>query len=109
MEHAVQHGRIGADDPYSGDPLVDGDLDVLERGPQRPVDLAGHGEHVVLATHAALRAVTDRLATTYDAKDPARGSRFTGRISWVQLDVGTDDHHHVIDPDERLRFAMARQ
>ena len=39
----------------------------------------------------------------------ARGSRFTGRISWVQLDVGTDDHDHVIDPDERLRTAMARQ
>jgi hypothetical protein len=36
-----------------------------------------------------------------------RDSRFTGRISWVQLDVGADDH--VIDPDERLRTAMARQ
>jgi arylsulfatase A-like enzyme len=36
-------------------------------------------------------------------------SRFTGKINWVQIDVGTDDHDHFIDPDERLRIAMARQ
>ncbi len=41
----------------------------------------------------------------YDAKT----SRFTGTIDWVQLDVGDDDHDHYIDPDERLRVAMARQ
>ena len=36
-------------------------------------------------------------------------SRFTGRIGWVQIDLGVDDHDHLIDPDERLRIAMARQ
>jgi hypothetical protein len=36
-------------------------------------------------------------------------SRFTGKINWVQIDLGDDDHHHFIDPDERLRIAMARQ
>jgi hypothetical protein len=36
-------------------------------------------------------------------------SRFTGKIHWVQLDVGDDDHDHFIDPEERLRVAMARQ
>jgi arylsulfatase len=41
----------------------------------------------------------------YTTKD----SKFTGKIHWVQLDVGTDDHDHFIDPDERLRVAMARQ
>ena len=41
----------------------------------------------------------------YDAKT----SRFTGRINWVQIDLGDDDHDHYIDPDERLRVAMARQ
>jgi len=39
----------------------------------------------------------------------SRSSRFTGKINWVQLDVGTDDHDHFIDPEERLRVAMARQ
>jgi len=36
-------------------------------------------------------------------------SRFTGKIRWIQIDVGDDDHDHFIDPDERLRVAMARQ
>jgi hypothetical protein len=38
-----------------------------------------------------------------------QSSRFTGRINWVQLDVGSDDHDHFIDPEERMRIAMARQ
>lgn len=37
--------------------------------------------------------------------DPA----FTGRINWVQLDIGEDDHDHLISPEERLRVAMTRQ
>jgi arylsulfatase len=36
-------------------------------------------------------------------------SRFTGKLHWVQLDLGDDDHDHFIDPEERLRIAMARQ
>ena len=47
--------------------------------------------------------------TTVTPDYDAPRSRFTGRIHWVQLDVGTDDHDHFIDPDERLRIAMARQ
>ena len=40
---------------------------------------------------------------------PPPTSRFTGKIHWVQLDVGDDDHDHFIDPDERLRIAVSRQ
>ncbi|MEF2978602.1 arylsulfatase [Subtercola sp. YIM 133946] len=36
-------------------------------------------------------------------------SRFSGRINWVQIDLGDDDHDHLIDPEERLRIAIARQ
>jgi arylsulfatase len=36
-------------------------------------------------------------------------SRFTGRIHWVQLDLDQDDHDHFLDPEERLRVAIARQ
>ncbi len=39
----------------------------------------------------------------------AQSSRFTGQIGWVQIGVGKDDHDHFIDPEERLRVAMARQ
>jgi Sulfatase len=47
--------------------------------------------------------------TTVTADYTARDSRFNGKIHWVQLDTGTDDHDHFIDPEERLRIAMARQ
>jgi arylsulfatase len=36
-------------------------------------------------------------------------SRFTGRISVVQIDTGDDDHSHLIDPVEVARIAIARQ
>ena len=35
-------------------------------------------------------------------------SRFTGRIEWLQLDQGADDHDHLISPEERLRLVLAR-
>jgi hypothetical protein len=47
--------------------------------------------------------------TTVTADYTAHGSRFTGKINWVQIDLGADDHDHFIDPEERLRIAMARQ
>jgi hypothetical protein len=47
--------------------------------------------------------------TTVSPDYAAHGSRFTGKINWVQIGLGTDDHDHFVDPDERLRIAMARQ
>jgi arylsulfatase A-like enzyme len=34
---------------------------------------------------------------------------FTGRVNWVQIDLGSDDHDHLISPDHRMRVAMMRQ
>jgi arylsulfatase len=36
---------------------------------------------------------------------------FSGRVRWVQIDLGDDaaDADHLISPEERLRIAMARQ
>jgi arylsulfatase A-like enzyme len=41
----------------------------------------------------------------------AKTSRFTGKIGWVQIDLGQDaeDADHFIDPEERFRIALARQ
>ena len=41
----------------------------------------------------------------YDRKT----SVFTGKVNWVQIDLGKDDHDHFISPEERLKIAMARQ
>ncbi len=37
------------------------------------------------------------------------GNAFNGTVNWVQIDVGQDDHDHLISPDERFSVAMARQ
>jgi arylsulfatase A-like enzyme len=37
------------------------------------------------------------------------GNRFTGEIEWVQLEIGDDNHDHLITPEERLNIAMAKQ
>jgi len=47
--------------------------------------------------------------TTVTPDYTAKTSRFTGKIHWVQVDLGKDDHDHFIDPEERLRIAMSIQ
>ena len=39
------------------------------------------------------------------------GSRFTGTVEWVQIDIddAAEDLDHLITPEERLKIAMARQ
>jgi len=46
---------------------------------------------------------------TYDY--PARGTKFSGEVNWVEIDVDKDaeDLDHLISPEERLRVAMAIQ
>ena len=43
--------------------------------------------------------------TTVTPDYTAPTSRFTGKIHWVQIDLGDDDHDHFIDPDERFRIS----
>ena len=47
--------------------------------------------------------------TTVSQDYTTHTSHFTGKIHWVQIDLGDDDNDHFIDPEERLRIAMARQ
>ncbi len=41
----------------------------------------------------------------------AKDVKFTGRVKWVQIDLGEDaqDADHLISPEERYRIAMTRQ
>ena len=39
----------------------------------------------------------------------ASGNKFTGTIHWVQINLGTDDHDHLISAEDRFAVAMARQ
>ena len=37
------------------------------------------------------------------------GNRFTGKIDWVQIDIGEDSHDHLITAQDRLNLAMGKQ
>ncbi|MDW5610583.1 arylsulfatase [Mycolicibacterium sp. D5.8-2] len=37
------------------------------------------------------------------------GNGFNGRIEWVKIDISTDDHEHLITPQDRFNISMARQ
>ena len=37
------------------------------------------------------------------------GNQFTGKIDWVQIDVGEDGHDHLITGEDRLKLAMGKQ
>jgi arylsulfatase A-like enzyme len=43
------------------------------------------------------------VTTDYDAR------KFSGKVHWVEIDVGLDDHNHLIRPEDRLHLAMAIQ
>jgi hypothetical protein len=45
------------------------------------------------------------VMSNYTAAD----ARFTGKVEWVQIDTGDDNHDHFIDPEERYRISMATQ
>ena len=38
-----------------------------------------------------------------------RGNEFSGEVHWVQIDLGLDDQSHLVRPEQRLSFALARQ
>ena len=34
---------------------------------------------------------------------------FTGEVEWVEIDLGLDDHNHLIAPEDRVNLAMGLQ
>ena len=55
--------------------------------------------------------VGDDSATSVTDDLDAAETKFTGRVRWVQIDLGDDaqDADHYITAEERLRVAMAIQ
>jgi arylsulfatase A-like enzyme len=48
-------------------------------------------------------------ATPVSSDYTRQTSAFSGKVNWVQIDLGKDAHDHVISPEDRLKVAMARQ
>ncbi len=67
------------------------------------------------ATQAMVFSADETTDVGYESGTPVLSnytvtdSKFTGKIHWVQIDLGDDDHDHFIDPDERFRIAMSQQ
>ena len=76
-------------------------------------DAVGSGR--VEATQAMVFSADETTDVGYESGTPVaadyttKTSRFSGKIHWVQIDLGDDDHDHYIDPEERFRITMARQ
>ncbi|GAA4361257.1 arylsulfatase [Angustibacter luteus] len=103
------HHQLRMEFAYDGGGLAKGgDVTLFHDG-----DAVGSGR--VAATQAMIFSADETTDVGYESGTtvtPAytsRTSRFTGKIHWVQLDVGAEDADHFIDPEERLRVAMARQ
>jgi hypothetical protein len=81
------------------------------------LDGAKVGEGRVDATVPMLFSADETTDVGSDSGTPVsddldmRESRFTGRVRWVEIDLGDDgqDSDHLITADERLSIAMARQ
>jgi arylsulfatase len=41
--------------------------------------------------------------------DYPKQRRFTGAVNWAEIELGLDDHDHLISPEERLNLALAVQ
>ncbi|WP_327016447.1 arylsulfatase [Cryobacterium sp. MP_3.1] len=67
------------------------------------------------ATQARIFSADETTDVGYESGTPVTAdyttasSRFSGRINWVQIDLGDDNNDHFIDPEERFRIIMARQ
>jgi hypothetical protein len=110
-DEAIPHGshQVRMEFTYDGDGLAKGgDVTLFYDG-----DPAGNGR-VEMTQPMVFSAdeTTDigyESGTTVSPDYTSATSHFTGRINWVQLDVGVDDNDHFITPEERLRVALARQ
>jgi hypothetical protein len=40
---------------------------------------------------------------------PIGDNAFTGTIKWLELEGGEDSHDHLIDPEDFINVAMAKQ
>jgi arylsulfatase len=75
------------------------------------------GKGRVAATQPMVFSADETTDIGYESGTPVspdytpNTSKFTGKIHWVQIDLGADaeDADHLISPEERLRVAMARQ
>ena len=99
MEFAYDGGGLAK----GGDVTLYYDGDAVGSGPRR----RHPGDDLLRRRDDRRRLRVRHVRSAPTTRRRRAGSR--GKIHWVQIDLGDDDHDHLIDPEERLRIAMARQ
>lgn len=71
----------------------------------------GRVEHTVPMVFSADETCDVGVGTGTPVSDdyPERGNEFTGKVKWVQLDIGAIDESHLVTVEDLYRIAMARQ
>ncbi len=71
----------------------------------------GRVEHTVPMVFSADETtdVGRDTATPVSSDYTRHTSVFNGKVNWVQIDLGKDDHDKFISPEDRLNLAMSRQ
>jgi arylsulfatase A-like enzyme len=71
------------------------------------------GEGRVEATQPFIFSADETTDVGYEAGTPVSADtpqgRFTGTINWVQIDLGSDTHDHLVDPAHAMSVAMSLQ
>jgi arylsulfatase A-like enzyme len=71
------------------------------------------GEGRVEATHPLIFSADETTDVAYEAGTPVSAEhtreRFTGKVQWVKLDLGSDTHDHLVDPEHAMGVAMSLQ
>jgi arylsulfatase A-like enzyme len=110
-EHPVPAGehQVRAEFAYDGGGLAKGGTVTLYYDGEK----AGEGKigltQPMLFTATETAEIGRELGTTVIPDTPPQDTEFTGKIKWVELSTGEDDHSHMIDPDEMIHVLMAKQ
>jgi arylsulfatase len=71
------------------------------------------GEGRVEATQPFIFSADETTDVGYEAGTPVSAAhtrdRFNGKVNWVKLDLGSDTHDHLVDPEHALGVAMSLQ
>ena len=54
-------------------------------------------------------ATWDPTLARRSVRTTTKSSRFNGKVNWVKLEIGNDNHDHLISPEELMRVAIAMQ
>jgi hypothetical protein len=97
VEFAYDGGGIGK----GGDITLYQDCDQVAAGRVERTEPIGFGYEYTDVGRDAQSPVTDDY--------PIGGNAFTGTIKWLELEGGEDSHDHLIDPEDFINVAMAKQ